>query len=89
MKRNNILLTLSFIIFAGMMIVAGCAAPAHISEKSGAQLWGEACGRCHNTASPSTFSDVDWDIAVKHMQFRAQISEEETKKIVEFLKSAN
>lgn len=89
MKRNKILFIASFIILAGMMIVAGCAAPAHISEKSGAQLWGEACGRCHNTASPSTFSDVDWDIAVKHMQFRAQISEEETKKIVEFLKSAN
>lgn len=89
MKRNHILFTLAFILFAGMMIVAGCAAPAHIAEKSGVQLWAEACGRCHNTASPSTFSDVDWDIAVKHMQFRAQISEQEANKIAEFLKSAN
>lgn len=89
MKRNNLLLTVAFLIFVTMMVIGGCAAPAHISGKGGAQLWGESCGRCHNTASPSTFSDVDWDIAVKHMQFRAQITEEEANKIVEFLKSAN
>ncbi|KYG79500.1 hypothetical protein AWW67_13010 [Roseivirga seohaensis] len=83
------MLTIAFMIFMAMMIIGGCATPAHISAKSGAQLWGEACGRCHNTASPSTFSDVDWDIAVKHMQFRAQITEDEANKIVEFLKSAN
>lgn len=89
MKRFKILFVVASVFFASMMIVSSCVAPAKISGKSGAQLWGETCGRCHNTASPSTFSDVDWDIAVKHMQFRAQITEAEAQKIVEFLKSAN
>jgi len=57
--------------------------------KSGAQLWGENCIRCHNTPSPETFSDMEWDVAVMHMRVRADLTEEEANKIVEFLKTAN
>jgi cytochrome c1 len=89
MKRNKILMIGSAIIFIVMAFISSCTAPAQISMKGGAQLWGETCSRCHNTASPSTFSDVEWDIAIKHMQYRAQITKEEAEKIVEFLKSAN
>jgi len=79
----------SAILFGAMVFISSCTAPAQISMKGGAQLWGETCIRCHNTPSPSTFSDVDWDIAMKHMQYRAQITREEAEKIVAFLKSAN
>ncbi|MEQ9442781.1 MAG: hypothetical protein RIG62_27315 [Cyclobacteriaceae bacterium] len=64
-------------------------APKYVLQKSGAQLWAESCIRCHNTASPATFSDVQWDVAVKHMELRAQLTRVEAEKVLEFLKSAN
>lgn len=60
-----------------------------IVAKSGAQLWSENCARCHNLRSPSTFSDSEWDVAVHHMRIRANLTAEESKKILEFLKSSN
>lgn len=64
-------------------------APEYVLQKSGAQLWAESCIRCHNTASPATFSDVQWDVAMRHMQLRAQLTEVEANKILEFIQSAN
>ncbi|MEQ8879771.1 MAG: hypothetical protein RLO17_19580 [Cyclobacteriaceae bacterium] len=67
----------------------GKGTPEYVLQKSGAQLWSESCIRCHNTASPATLSDVQWDVAVKHMEIRAQLTEVEAKKVLEFMQSAN
>ncbi len=81
------------IIYIVVFIVAtlnGCISSQHPNiTKSGAQLWGENCIRCHNAPSPDTFSDLQWDIAVTHMRVRATLTKEETTKVLEFLKSAN
>lgn len=58
-------------------------------EKSGAQLWGEACNRCHLAPSPADYNDTDWETISLHMRVRANLTEKEIKKIEEFLKSAN
>lgn len=58
-------------------------------EKSGAQLWGETCNRCHIAPSPSDYNDTDWETISLHMRVRANLTEHESKKIEEFLKSAN
>ncbi|NDP22120.1 MAG: cytochrome c [Paludibacter sp.] len=87
--KNRILYTTTVMFIAVVILQVSCATPKYVTEKSGAQLWGESCVRCHNIASPATFSDVQWDVAVKHMEFRAQLTKEEAEKIVEFLKSAN
>ena len=63
--------------------------PQSISAKSGAQLWGENCARCHNAPGPGEFNNAAWDIIGMHMRTRANLTETETNKIVEFLKSAN
>lgn len=59
------------------------------SGKGAAQLWSENCARCHNSRSPSSYSDAEWDVAVHHMRVRACLTAEEHKKIVEFLKAGN
>lgn len=64
-------------------------APEYVLQKSGAQLWAESCIRCHNTASPATLSDTQWDVALKHMELRAQLTRVEAEKILEFIQSAN
>ena len=58
-------------------------------EKSGAQLWGEACNRCHLAPSPADYNDTDWSTISLHMRVRANLSENEITKIETFLKSAN
>ena len=60
-----------------------------ILEKSGAQHWGETCNRCHIAPSPADYNDTDWETISLHMRVRANLTEDESKKIEEFLKSAN
>jgi len=60
-----------------------------VIEKSGAQLWGETCNRCHLAPSPSAYNDVDWETISLHMRVRANLTENEVNKIKEFLQSAN
>ena len=93
---------ISLIVFS-VVVLSGCApqqaasnssdapkgAPEYILQKSGAQLWAESCIRCHNTASPATFSDVQWDVAMNNMELRAQLTRVEAEKIREFILSAN
>ena len=57
------------------------------AEKSGAQLWAETCVRCHNIRSPSSLSPAQWEVAMMHMRIRANLTPEQQKKILEFLKS--
>ncbi len=79
----------AFSIIAIITFFSNCATSNIAANKSGAQLWGENCVRCHNTPSPETFSDVEWDVAVMHMRVRANLTDNEAKKIAEFLKTAN
>jgi hypothetical protein len=66
--------------------VAAGTAPAAI-EKSGAQLWAENCIRCHNIRSPSNYSPAQWEVVMTHMRVRANLTPEEHKKILAFLKA--
>ena len=56
---------------------------------SGATLWAQACGHCHNIRSPDSYSDSQWDVAMLHMRVRATLTPEEHKQILIFLKSAH
>lgn len=85
------IILLSIAGFAAVIIAlnSSCATSNAISEKIGAQLWGENCNRCHNIPSPVNFSDVQWRKIGIHMKIRANLTEEEVKKIIEFMQSAN
>jgi cytochrome c553 len=85
---------------AATWLVVGCAAnkqagdvaagtTASATEKSGAQLWADNCVRCHNIRSPSSLSPAQWEVAAMHMRVRANLTPEEHKKILEFLKSGS
>lgn len=86
---KNITIIFSVIITIALASYLTSCASARITAKSGAQIWGETCIRCHNPASPDTFSDVEWDVAAMHMQIRANLTPEETQKVIAFLQSAN
>ena len=85
---------------AATWLVLGCAATKQsgevaagtnpsAAEKSGAQLWAENCVRCHNIRSPSNYSPAQWEVVMMHMRVRANLTPEEHKKILAFLKSGS
>ena len=66
------------------------SAPATKSAApGGAQLWAQNCGHCHNIRSPSSFSNAQWEVALLHMRVRANLTAQEHREILAFLKSAH
>ena len=55
---------------------------------SGEELWSNNCLRCHNIRPPTMYNDAQWNVIVHHMRLRANITGQEQRAIVEFLKSA-
>ena len=55
----------------------------------GAELWGQTCNRCHNFRSPTSLTDSQWDVVLMHMRLRANLTGEEQRAILEFLKTGN
>ena len=89
MKNLIVILTVLASVLIIVTTLNSCKISEVIASKSGAQIWGETCIRCHNPPSPDTFSDLEWDVATRHMQIRANLTQEETLKVIEFLQSAN
>jgi hypothetical protein len=55
---------------------------------SGEELWSNNCLRCHNIRPPTMYTNAQWDVIVHHMRLRANITGQEQRAIVAFLKSA-
>jgi cytochrome c5 len=102
MKIMNLrnLMVIAMAASAVALLANGCSTPAPTATgtvaattpamgKSGAQLWGDRCGFCHNVRSPNSFNDAQWEVATMHMRVRANLTGEEQRKILEFLKSAD
>ena len=83
---KKIIIPIAFIISTSVILLDSCAPTKEIAEKSGAQLWGENCNRCHNAPSQDQYSSEQWGIIGNHMKLKAGITNEEMTKIVTFLK---
>lgn len=85
MKRNTIIIIFS-LVTVGVLIVQSCVS-TKITDKSGTQLWSENCQRCHNTPPSSAFTNMQWEIINTHMRQRAMLTDDEYKKITEFMQA--
>jgi hypothetical protein len=85
MKRNTLIIAIAMILTAGL-VIASCVT-AKITDKSGSQLWSENCQRCHNTPPSSAFTNTQWEVINTHMRQRAMLTEDEVKKITEFMQA--
>lgn len=72
-------------------VASAPSAPAAVPpmRKDGARAWVQNCMRCHNVRDPQERSDREWEVIVHHMRVRANLTAEEHRLIVEFLKAAN
>lgn len=84
MKKIFILIV--FIISTNALLFDSCAPTKEIAEKSGVQLWGENCNRCHTAPSQDQYSKEQWGIIGNHMKLKAGITNDEMGKIVAYLK---
>ncbi len=90
MKKIKYILALFVAVLTTTVFIQSCASSKEmIANKSGAQLWGENCTRCHNVPTPSDFNDAQWKTIGLHMQDRANLTKDEAEKIVAFLQSIN
>ncbi len=90
MKKIKLIIGFVVAFLITTIFIQSCASAKEvIANKSGAQLWGENCIRCHNTPSPVDFNDKQWKTIGLHMQDRANLTKDEAGKIVAFLQSAN
>jgi hypothetical protein len=55
---------------------------------SGEELWSNNCRRCHNIRPSTMYGNAQWDVIVHHMRLRANVTGQEQRAIVEFLKSS-
>lgn len=83
MKRNTIIIGAATLI--GIAAIVESCVSTKVTDKSGTQLWSENCQRCHNTPPSSAFTNIQWEIVNSHMRQRAMLTEDEFKKITEFM----
>jgi hypothetical protein len=55
--------------------------------RQGARLWSPYCGECHSARPPAERSPAEWDTIMMHMRVRANLSAEDTRALLEFLKA--
>ncbi|MBI4930380.1 MAG: cytochrome c [Bacteroidetes bacterium] len=77
-----------------ILIISGCAVKDNTqgtaaNQYSGLKLWEQNCARCHNSPSPASFSDAEWDVIGAHMRVRAYLIGKESDEIIKFLKTIN
>lgn len=88
MKRNTIIIILFFVIGISLIAIQSCVS-AKVNNKSGSQLWSENCLRCHNTPPSSAFTNTQLEIVNTHMKQRAMLTDDEYKKILDFMQQGD
>lgn len=83
MKRKTIIISVAALLTLAVFIIS--CVTTKITDKSGTQLWSENCQRCHNTPPSSAFTNTQWEVINTHMRQRAMLTEDEYKKITEFM----
>jgi len=89
MKKYILIIGVVLAAFVVTNNLTSCATTEKITAKTGTQLWGENCIRCHNAPSSTRYSDNDWAVILTHMRVTANLTADEEVKIREYLKSAN
>ena len=87
MKKYIVISLIVLLASFSSIVISSCAVSQKVQNKTGVQLWGENCGRCHNAPGPGEFSAANWDIIGRHMRVRTNITETEEKKIIDYLKT--
>ncbi len=79
-------------------LVVGCTTPkakapagksTTAAAPQGATLWAQNCGFCHNSRSPDSLGNAQWDVVTVHMRLRANLTADDARQISAFLRSSH
>ncbi len=56
--------------------------------RRGAQLWPIYCNTCHNARPGPEFSPAEWNMIMMHMRAQANLTGEDARAILEYLKES-
>ena len=76
-------------VVLALLFGVACSGAPGTRSTGGAELWSNHCVRCHNVRTPSSLSDAEWETTMQHMRARGNLTGEETRAVLEFLKSGN
>ena len=93
MKLKPVLVLLGLAGTLCPLLLTGCASSGGAGGMAadapdGSKLWAQNCIRCHNTRSPTSYSEAQWEVSMLHMRIRANLTAEEHRAILAFLKSS-
>jgi hypothetical protein len=93
MKKLVIVLLLAGLAF-GSFCTPASAQQMTRAEKAklflkGAELWPIYCDQCHNARPPSQKAAYEWDQVMIHMQTISNMPAEDSRAILEYLKSSH
>jgi hypothetical protein len=63
--------------------------PEAMSVGLGAKVFAENCGRCHEAPNPAIHSRREWNAIALHMRGFADLSRDETRRVLIFLRTVN
>ena len=86
--KQKIIIASVFLLAVIVVVIQSCVS-TKVSEKSGSQLWSENCQRCHNTPPSSAFTNTQWEVINTHMKQRAMLTDDEYKKILDFMQQGD
>jgi hypothetical protein len=68
------------------------AAPGEAERRAlflrGAQLWPVYCNTCHNARTGAEFSPAEWEMIIMHMRTQANLTPEDARAVLEYLRSS-
>ena len=89
MKRIGASLVLALLGLLVLGVPAEAKARRSSTSWTGADLYRATCARCHAARPPVERSDKQWKIIMGHMRLRANLTAEESEKILEYLQASN
>ena len=92
MKRS--LFGLLFAILMAILVLQPSQASETSAEKrqlfrEGAKLWPVYCAQCHNARPGSQFAPYQWDAILMHMRTQANLTAQNARAILEYLKAGH
>jgi len=82
-KAISSLTTLGFLTVIAMALVSPL-----VGQRSGPEIWGANCGRCHVIQPTDRYDAKAWEDIGLHMAITARLTSAETTEVIDFLKSA-
>jgi hypothetical protein len=94
MPRSRLLFLCGLVWTGSVLLLTSCASSGPSKEAaaaapSGSTLWAQNCLRCHNAPTPTRYSQTQWDVVMLHMRIRAGLTAQDSRAILDFLKSAD